>query len=119
MTLVKKIICINCPMGCRLQVTTGVQGELQVEGNQCSRGRAYALKELTTPTRVLTTTIKLKNGLYRRLPVRTVDGIPKEKLTLAMAVLNRIEVEAPVQAGDIIINNLLGTNVDVIASRSA
>lgn len=115
----KKLICINCPMGCRLQVTKAENGELLVEGNQCNRGQAYAVKELTAPTRVLTTTVVLKHGLYRRLPVRTEEGIPKEKLLEAMEVLNRIEVETPVLVGDIIIKNLLGTKVNVIASRSA
>lgn len=113
-----KLICINCPMGCRLEVTQTENGGWLVEGNQCKRGTAYAIKELTEPTRVLTSTVVIKNGFLSRLPVRTQTAIPKEKIYEAMDVINKIVVTSPVNVGDVIIENILGTGVNVIASRS-
>ncbi len=114
----RSLICINCPMGCHLEVEKDKNGEWLITGNQCKRGITYAINEMTAPVRVLTTTVKVSNGLYRRLPVRTSDAIPKEKLFEAMQMINQVTVQAPVKVGDVIINDILGTGIDVLASRS-
>jgi len=114
----KKMICINCPMGCRMEVTKEEKGEITVTGNTCSRGKEYAVKELTAPTRILTTTVIVNSNTYCRLPVRTKEGIPKDKIFEAMKVLNNIAVDAPVLLGEVIVKDILGTGVDVIASRN-
>ncbi|NLJ90465.1 MAG: DUF1667 domain-containing protein [Clostridiales bacterium] len=111
------LICINCPMGCRLEITITENGGWLIEGNQCKRGLSYAQKELTAPTRTLTTTVKVKNSLLRRLPVKSSDGIPKEKIFEAMALINQVTVEPPISIGDIIIENILDTGVNIISSR--
>jgi len=113
-----KLICINCPMGCRLEVTKTENGGWLVEGNQCKRGTSYAIRELTEPTRVLTSTVVIKNGFLSRLPVRTETAIPKEKIFEAMNVINKVVVEAPVKVGDVIVENILDTGINVIASRN-
>ncbi len=112
-----ELICIVCPKGCHLEVTQGNEG-LNVTGNQCKRGPVYAQKELTEPTRVLTTTVKIKNGILNRLPVVTEGEILKQSLEDAMELLNNVELEAPVQTDQVIIKNLLGSGVNVIAARS-
>lgn len=112
------LICINCPMGCHLTITELEGGGWFVEGNECKRGEAYAVKEVMSPTRVLTTTVKIIEGIHKRLPVRTNEAILKSLLFEAMHIIDSIVVEAPVQMGDIIISNLLDTGVNVIASRS-
>jgi CxxC motif-containing protein len=114
------LVCIVCPVGCRLEVTEpeGDNTEWTVTGNKCKRGEAYGKKELVNPTRVLPTTVKINNGFLNRLPVRTNGAIPKGKIFEAMEAINDVVVEAPVKMGDVIIENLLGTGVDVIASRS-
>ncbi len=113
----KELVCIVCPMGCRLTVTKENDNYV-VTGNQCPRGKDYGIKELTNPTRVLTTTVKIKNGLLNRIPVKTKEPIPKDKIFECMDVINRIEIEAPVKVGDIVVENVLETGVDVVASRS-
>lgn len=113
-----ELICINCPIGCHLEVIETANGDWLVEGNQCNRGKLYAIKELTAPTRILTTTIRINHGFLNRLPVRTKEGIPKDKLFDAMKQINQVVVEAPIRMGDVIISNILDTGVDVIASRS-
>lgn len=114
----KALICISCPMGCRLTVREEPNGAWLIEGNGCKRGEEYAVKELTNPTRVLTTTVELLNGSLKRLPVRTEEAIPKQLLFEAMRAINEITVEAPIIMGDIILSNLLDTGVNVIASKS-
>lgn len=117
MSNARDIVCINCPMGCRLTVTETENGGWLIEGNQCKRGHDYAIREVTAPTRMLTSTVKVRNGFLPRLPVRTKTAIPKEKIFDAMKVVNHVVVDAPVKMGDVIVRDLLGTGVDLIASR--
>lgn len=115
----KEIICIVCPMGCQLEITRDAadKGWL-VTGNACSRGEKYGIKELTNPTRVLTTTVKLRNSLLRRLPVKTDTPIPKDKIFACMKELDLVEAKAPVKAGEIIVRNISGTGANIISTRS-
>ncbi|NLM03547.1 MAG: DUF1667 domain-containing protein [Clostridiales bacterium] len=116
----REMICIVCPVGCHLTVheDTTAESGYRVEGNQCPRGAVYGVKEVTNPTRVVTSTVKIKNGLLPRLPVKTDGDIPKELIDECMKVINSVEVEAPIKVGDVIISNVLDTGVDIIASRS-
>lgn len=117
--MTREMVCIVCPMGCRLTVTaTEDDTGLSVIGNQCKRGEAYAIEEMTNPTRMLPTTMVIRGGLLKRLPVRTEKPIPKELIFEAMKKIDEVIVEAPVKRGDVVIRNLLGTGVNVIASRS-
>lgn len=112
--------CIVCPIGCRITVDVGKSEEvLKVSGNQCFRGEIYAIEEITNPTRMLTTTVKLNHGSINRLPVKTVQPVPKPLLYQCMQQLNQLEVDAPVKGGQVLVKNLLNTGVDVIATRSA
>ncbi|MEI7668317.1 MAG: DUF1667 domain-containing protein [Erysipelotrichaceae bacterium] len=113
------MLCIFCPIVCQLKAELNEQGEvISVTGNTCARGDVYARKELTNPTRMLTSTIKIKGAIYERLPVITSSDIPKGKLFDVMQTLLNLEVEAPVHNKDIIIKNVCGLGVDIIASRT-
>lgn len=90
---------------------------INVSGNTCPRGAKYAQKELTHPTRMLTSTVVIKNALYNRLPVITSSDIPKERLFDVMESLKAVRVEAPVKYGDVIIANVCDLGVDIVASR--
>lgn len=115
----KELTCIVCPMSCHLEVTLNDNGEIvSVTGNTCKRGDKYARTELTNPVRMLTSTVKLEDGLYKRLPVITSDNIPKEKMTEVMEAISQIKVVAPVKMNDIIIEDVCGLGVNIIASRS-
>lgn len=111
------LVCIVCPLGCRLTVTKE-DGEYKIEGNKCPRGDKYAVKELTNPTRTITSTVKIKGGILNRLPVKTSDEIPKGMIKECMEEINNVEVTAPVKVGDVLIKNVLDTGVDIVASRS-
>jgi CxxC motif-containing protein len=114
----REIICIVCPTGCRIRVRGDDPSRLTASGNQCKRGKEYALKEITDPRRTLITTVRIRHGTLRRLPVRTNQEIPKHSIFPCMDVINRVEVEAPVEIGQVLISNVLDTGADVVATRS-
>lgn len=117
-TLIKtELTCIVCPMGCHLNVEQSEEG-FKVEGNTCKRGEKYAVQELTNPTRVITTTVKLENSYLQLLPVKTEDPIPKGMIFDIMEALDKIIVNAPVKVGDVIVENILDTGVNVISAKT-
>lgn len=112
-----EMICIVCPMGCRIEIMKN-NGHYMVTGNKCPRGQEYGIKELTNPTRVITSTVKLKNGILKRLPVKTNQPIPKDKIHQCMRVLDGVEITSPVEAGQIIVEDILGTGAHIVATRN-
>ncbi|GAA0121023.1 MAG: DUF1667 domain-containing protein [Clostridium argentinense] len=114
--MIKELICIVCPRGCHLEID--VDNGYKVSGNSCPRGIEYGVKELTSPTRVVTSTVKIKGGIHNRLPVKTNGAIPKELNFECMKLLDDVEVSSPVKVGDVIIENVLGTGIDLIATRN-
>ena len=112
----KSFICINCPLGCPLTVTVE-NGEVKsVTGNTCKRGELYAVKEVTAPARTVTSTVRVLNGERPVVAVRTKTDIPKNKIFDCMKAINAAEITAPVHIGDIVIENVCGTGVNVVAS---
>ncbi len=118
MTETRNLICIGCPMGCPLTVTVEGGQIREVTGNTCKRGEEYARREVTHPTRVLTTTLPVLGGERPTLPVRTRGEIPKDRVVSCARALRGVTVEAPVQAGQVVVKNLGGTGVDLVATRT-
>ena len=111
---VLQIICITCPKGCEARVWME-EGAIKVKGKICKKGKEYLEQEFREPRRVLTSTVIVENSRVKRLPVRTAKGIPKKDQLRAMEQLARVKVRSPVRIGEVIIPNLLGTEVDVIS----
>lgn len=112
--MIKEMVCIVCPMGCHLEIDTKT---LEVTGNTCPRGEAYAKEELTAPKRVITSTVRIEGEIHKRLPVKTSTSIPKELNFKCMELLNNILVKSPVKHGQVLIKDVLGTGADIIACR--
>jgi len=114
--------CIICPMGCTMEVTTEGEGALRrvvsVTDNGCKRGPEYVSKELLNPTRTLTTTISVDNGTLKVVPVKTAGEVPKNMLLQCMEVIRRTSVKAPVKTGDILLRDILGTGINIIAGAN-
>ena len=114
--------CTTCPSECLLtvKVERGADGHVpevrSVTGNNCPRGDKFAHQELTCPMRVLTTTVAVSGGDEAQLPVRTAEAIPLALHAQAMDLIRGVVVEAPIRMGDIVLKNLLNTNIDLIAS---
>ncbi len=115
---VTNYLCIGCPMGCHLEVIEDGDEPLKVKGFSCKRGIDFAKQEHTDPRRMMTTTVRVENGLLPKLPVKTREPIPKDKVVDVCNALHTLQLEAPVSMGDIIMKNALDLGVDVIASRS-
>lgn len=113
----KELICINCPMGCMLQVDTDGQAIKSVKGNVCARGAQYARDEVLRPRRTVTSLIPV-NGSRIPLSVRTREPIPKDLIGACLCHIRRLHVSLPVKIGDVIEADILGTGVDLIATRN-
>lgn len=115
----RELICIGCPMGCPLTVTMDHGAVTEVAGNTCPKGKAYAEKEVTNPTRIVTSTVKVEGGDRLFLSVKTKEDIPKEKIFDCMKEINTILAKAPVRIGDVLLENVAGTGVPIVATKAA
>lgn len=115
----KKIICINCPMGCSITVTyedaKDVSG-FTVTGNTCPRGEAYAISEVTDPKRTVTSTVLVKSEGAVKVPVKTKEPVPKNKIFDVMKEIHGVSIAAPVRIGDVIIEDCAGTGISIVAT---
>lgn len=112
----KQLICIVCPKGCHLNVDE--ENGFKVTGNGCARGAEYGKKELTHPTRVITSTVRIAGAVHSRCPVKTDRDIPKELIFQAMKLLDGVELHSPVQRGDIVLENILGTGANFVVTKN-
>lgn len=109
----KELICICCPRGCHLSV----DDNLNVTGNFCPRGEKYGKQEVSNPTRVVTSTVRIANAELPMCPIKTENPIPKGKIFDVMESINNVRVTAPVHLGEVVIENVCGTGVNVISTR--
>ena len=112
-----KIICVTCPVGCTLEVTHDGDTVLEIAGSACKRGTDYVQAELTDPRRMVSSTVLVRGGIHPLVPVYTADPFPKPLIFSLLAELRRIELQAPVRMGQVVLENALGTGVDVLVSR--
>ena len=114
----RELTCIGCPMGCT--VTVGLDnGEIvSVSGHTCKKGEIYARKEVTSPTRIVTSTVRVKGGSRERVSCKTAEDIPKGKIAEVMRDINAAEATAPVHIGDVLITNVADTGVSVVATSN-
>ena len=116
----RNLICISCPLGCPVKVTLDESGEIEkVEGNTCPRGEAYARKEVTNPTRIVTSTVRVLGSVkgYVTVSCKTKTDIPKGKVYDIIKDICGITVIAPVHIGDVIKHNVANTGVDMVATK--
>ncbi len=107
--------CIICPMGCNMEAELEDGKVVLVKDNGCPRGAEYAAKEIMNPTRTLTTTIAVEGGELPVVPVKSAGEVQKKMLMQCMEVIRRASCKAPVKRGEIIIHDILGTGVNIIA----
>jgi CxxC motif-containing protein len=113
----EEIICIGCPLGCRTLLRITKQGGgIEISGYKCKEGKHYVLEEYRNPVRIFTSTILTEKSGRPLLPVRTSRPILKSKLKEAALTLARLRAKPPIQAGQVILPNLLNTGVDVVAT---
>lgn len=116
----RELTCIGCPLGCSITVTLE-NGEVKdVTGFTCKRGHDYACKEVTNPTRIVTSTVRLSGSKTGAVVVscKTAQDIPKGKIFAVAAALKGVVAAAPVKIGDVLLKNAANTGVDIIATKA-
>ena len=114
----KKFTCIMCPLGCAVTVKADDSGNIfEIIGSRCLKGEKYIRDEFSAPKRVLTSTVAIEGARFNRLPVRTSGLVPKDKLFDLMKEIQKIKAKAPVNIGDVILKNIRGLGVDIVATR--
>ena len=134
--MIRELTCVTCPMGCSLSIESGEGDDLVITGNRCPRGVVYAREELLAPKRVVTATCRLRfpeatpseaglphaamafAGLPRRLPIKSTAAFPRERIPELLGLIAELEVPAPVHIGDLLAKDLLGTGIDLVATRT-
>lgn len=115
----RELTCIGCPLGCAITVTMDGSGIKDVTGFTCKRGHDYACKEVTNPTRIVTTTVRLTGSQTGAAVVscKTAQDIPKGKIFAVVAALKNVTASAPVKIGDVLAENIAGTGVSIVATK--
>ena len=113
-----ELTCIGCPLGCPLTVTMEANEVVEVKGNTCPKGAIYAKKEVTNPTRIVTSTVRVTGGTCPMVNVKTASDIPKDKIFACAEALKCVVLTAPVRIGDVVLENVAGTGVNVVAARN-
>ncbi len=107
-----------CPLGCKITVTTRGNVILDISGNACRTGEGYARQEILSPSRIIMSVVRCRRCDMPTVSVKTEKPVPKDRMEDIMRSLRDIEVEAPVNAGDVIVENVLGLGINIIATRS-
>ena len=113
----RNLTCIVCPMGCQLTVTK-LPNSIAVSGHTCKRGETYAIQEVTLPTRVITSSVKVTGSDLPLCPCKTAGTVPKSKIPECLDAIRTITVAAPVRIGDVLAEDLAGTGVKLVATAN-
>lgn len=113
----RELTCIGCPLGCNVTVTMEGAEIVDVTGNTCKRGDIYARKEVTNPTRIVTSTVRVAGGASPTVSCKTKEDIPKGKIFAVTEALRGVSVDAPVRIGDVVFANVADTGVDMVATK--
>jgi len=114
----ERLVCIICPNSCEIEVRIRNGSIKEIEGNLCHKGEEYVRSELFNPKRIVTSTVVVLNGEIPLVSVKTSRGVPKEKIFDVMDEISKIEINAPVKLGDVILRNVANTGADIIATRN-
>jgi CxxC motif-containing protein len=117
-TITEKIICTTCPKGCTLEVNHDGQTVVSVLNNGCKRGIAYAEQELSDPRRMVASSVRVTGTLHPLMPVYTSAPFPKPRIPELLKLLREVEIKAPVTVDQVVIQDALGTGIDIKTSRT-
>jgi CxxC motif-containing protein len=113
-----RLTCVLCPVGCELEVRKNDAGELDVGGSQCDKGAPFAVEEVLRPMRNLATSVPIRGTAARMVSVRLSGPVPREMIFPILEEIAKLRPEAPVRRGQVLVANVLGAGVDVVATRT-
>lgn len=112
------LTCIGCPMGCQIEVELDDEGKfISSTGWSCNIGKRYAQEEVTAPVRTVTSLMNVTNRT-EPVSVKTAHPIPKGKIFECLAEIRKVNLQAPINIGDIVLKNVCGTNIDIVATKN-
>lgn len=114
----RELTCIGCPMGCQIMVEIENGEVITVRGNTCKIGDTYARKEVTAPSRIVTSTVQVEQGALAVASVKTKGDVPREKVFEVAKALQSVVLKAPVTIGQVVLADVCQTGVDVIATKN-
>ena len=117
-SVVDRMTCVLCPVGCELEVRRDESSDVEVLGNQCDKGIPFAVEEVLHPKRNLATSVPVQGTAATMVSVRLSGPVPREMIFPILAEIARLRPEVPVRRGQVLITDVLGTGVDVIATRT-
>jgi len=112
------ILCTICPFGCQMEVEHDSKTIFSVIGNRCKKGLEYVEQEIFNPRRIITTTVRIFGSLLTLVPVKTHHSVPKQLSFEIIQAASRMQLQAPVKRGDIVIKNIFGTGANLVVTRS-
>ena len=116
--MVKEMVCVACPIGCGLRAELNDAGEItDISGHSCKRGIEYAKAEITNPTRMFHSTVRVEGGAAPLVSVKTAKPVPKSRLTDCAIATKNVRIHAPVAIGDVLLPDACGTGVDLVATN--
>lgn len=114
----RNFTCIICPNGCNIEAAIADDGQIEVSGNKCPRGREYVLQELTDPRRTISSTVRIEGAMLPLCSVRLDRPVPKKEIFKVMAEINKVTIQAPSHIGDVVIENVCGLDANVIVTKN-
>ncbi len=114
--MTNKVTCIICPKSCIIEAKKEGSG-ITLAGESCSRGKKYAILEITDPRRIFTSTVLIDGADLRVVPVRTTKPIKKNDWMNAKKIIDKLKLDAPVEFGKIIMSDFLEKGIDLIVTR--
>lgn len=114
---IEELTCIGCPMGCALVVEEDDYGKITVRGNNCKVGERYGIAEYRNPTRIITTIVKVIGGELDYVSVKSEKSISKGEIFKCLKILKNVKINAPINIGDILVENINNTGVNIIATK--
>jgi len=114
----RELTCICCPIGCSIQIKMEAQEIVSIEGNNCLRGETYARREVSSPSRIVTTTVPVSGGLHDVVSVKTKTEIPKEKIMECIRSVRGLKLKAPIHIGDVVLEDAGGTGIALVATSN-
>ncbi len=116
MEQITNIICVTCPKGCTLEVRHDGASVKEIKPG-CKRGHEYAQHEMVDPRRNVATSVRIRGAVHPLLPVYTSAPFPKKLIPQLLVEIRQAAVESPVKMGEIVLKNILGSGIDILASR--
>lgn len=117
----KDFTCVVCPNGCTVNIVfeEGSPNKfITASGQKCPRGLTWAQQEIVDPMRSFSTSVLVKNGEFIECSVRITKPIQLKKVFAVMEEIKKLNPQAPLCIGQVLLSSPAGTETDVIVTKN-